>query len=156
MAALQSEYSLWWREPGKEILPTLEELQIGFVPFGPLDKGFLNGTINENTQFDYRSTAPRFAPEACRANQALMDLLGKIASERQTAPAQITLAWLLAQKPWIVPIPGTTKLYRLEENIKAADIEPTLGNLVNINSAISHITAHVDRYSADRQKLVGR
>ena len=159
VAALQSEYSLWWREPEKEILPTLEELQIGFVPFSPLGKGFLTGAINENTKFDstdYRNTVPRFTPEARRANQALVDLLGKIASKRQATPAQIALAWLLAQKPWIVPIPGTTKLHRLEENIKAADLELTPGDLADINSAISHITVQGDRYSANRQKLVGR
>jgi aryl-alcohol dehydrogenase-like predicted oxidoreductase len=159
VTALQSEYSLWWREPEKEILPTLEELQIGFVPFSPLGKGFLTGTINENTQFDnndFRNTVPRFTPEARKANQALVDLLGRIASEKQATPAQIALAWLLAQKPWIVPIPGTTKLHRLEENIKAADIELTPADLTDINSALSHITVQGDRYSPDRQKLVGR
>jgi aryl-alcohol dehydrogenase-like predicted oxidoreductase len=159
VAALQSEYSLWWREPEQEILPTLEELQIGFVPFSPLGKGFLTGAINENTQFDssdFRNTVPRFKPDARKANQALVDLLGRLASERQATSAQIALAWLLAQKPWIVPIPGTTKLHRLEENIKAADIELTPSDLVAINSALSHIMVQGERYSPDRQKLVGR
>lgn len=159
VAALQSEYSLWWREPEKEILPTLEELQIGFVPFSPLGKGFLTGAINENTQFDstdYRNTVPRFTSEARKANKVLVDLLGKIASEKQATPAQIALAWLLAQKPWIVPIPGTTKLHRLEENIKAADIELMTRDLADINSAISQVHVQGDRYSPDRQKLVGR
>jgi aryl-alcohol dehydrogenase-like predicted oxidoreductase len=158
VTALQSEYSLWWREPEKEILPTLEELQIGFVPFSPLGKGFLTGAINENTTFDstdFRNTVPRFTPEARKANQVLVDLLGKIAAERKATPAQIALAWLLSQKPWIVPIPGTTKLHRLEENIKAADVQLTPSDLVDINTALSHIQVQGDRYSADRQKLVG-
>ena len=123
VTALQSEYSLWWREPEKEVLPTLEELGIGFVPFSPLGKGFLTGTIDENTTFDstdFRNIVPRFTPEARKANQALVDLLGEIAARKQATPAQIALAWLLAQKPWIVPIPGTTKLHRLEENLGAA------------------------------------
>ena len=126
VTALQSEYSLWWREPEKEVLPTLEELGIGFVPFSPLGKGFLTGAINENTTFDstdFRNIVPRFTPEARKANQALVDLLGEIAGRKQATPAQIALAWLLAQKPWIVPIPGTTKLHRLEENIGAAAVE---------------------------------
>lgn len=159
VTALQSEYSLWWREPEKEILPTLEELQIGFVPFSPLGKGFLTGAINENTQFasnDFRNTVPRFTTEARKANQVLVDLLGRIASEKQATPAQIALAWLLAQKPWIVPIPGTTKLRRLEENIKGADIELTPADLTDINNALSHIKIQGERYSPDRQKLVGR
>lgn len=159
ITALQSEYSLWWREPEKEILPTLEELQIGFVPFSPLGKGFLTGAINENTKFnssDFRNTVPRFTSEARKANQALVDLLGRIASEKKATPAQIALAWLLAQKPWIVPIPGTTKLHRLEENIKAAEIELTSGDLADINSALSQIKVQGERYSPDRQKLVGR
>jgi aryl-alcohol dehydrogenase-like predicted oxidoreductase len=159
VTALQSEYSLWWREPEKEILPTLEELQIGFIPFSPLGKGFLTGAINENTKFDssdFRNTVPRFTPEARRANQALVELLGRIAAEKEATPAQIALAWLLAQKPWIVPIPGTTKLHRLEENIKAADIELASGDLADIDSALSHIKVQGDRYSPDRQKLVGR
>src|SRR6195952_5175066 len=125
VAALQSEYSLWWREPEKEILPTLEELGIGFVTFSPLGKGFLTGAINENTTFDstdFRNVVPRFTPEARKANQAVVDLLSEIASRKQTTPARVALAWLLAQKPWIVPIPGTTKLHRLEENIAAADV----------------------------------
>ena len=159
VTALQSEYSLWWREPEKEILPLLEELQIGFVPFSPLGKGFLTGAINENTQFDssdFRNTVPRFTPEARKANQALVAMLGRIAAEKKATPAQIALAWLLAQKPWIVPIPGTTKLHRLEENIKAADIALTSGDLADINSALSHIAVQGDRYSPDRQKLIGR
>lgn len=159
VAALQSEYSLWWREPEKEILPTLEELGIGFVPFSPLGKGFLTGAITENTTFDstdFRNTVPRFTPEARKANHALVDVLGKIASGKQATPAQIALAWLLAQKPWIVPIPGTTKLHRLEENIGAAAIELAPGDLRDIDSAISQITVQGDRYAADRQKLVGR
>lgn len=159
VAALQSEYSLWWRAPEKEILPTLEELGIGFVPFSPLGKGFLTGAITENTTFDstdFRNTVPRFAPEARKANHALVDVLGKIASGKQATPAQIALAWLLAQKPWIVPIPGTTKLHRLEENIGAAAIELTPADLRDIDSAVSQITVQGDRYAADRQKLVGR
>ncbi|MQR00307.1 aldo/keto reductase [Glaciimonas soli] len=159
VTALQSEYSLWWREPEKEILPMLEELQIGFVPFSPLGKGFLTGAINENTRFDssdFRNTVPRFTSEARKANQTLVDMLGQIASEKTATPAQIALAWLLAQKPWIVPIPGTTKLHRLEENIKAAEIELTPSDLAHINSALSDITVQGDRYSPDRQKLVGR
>src|SRR3569832_2197518 len=159
VTALQSEYSLWWREPEKEILPTLEELQIGLVPFSPLGKGFLTGTINENTQFDstdFRNTVPRFTPEARKANHALVDLLGNIATEKKATPAQVALAWLLAQKPWIVPIPGTTKLHRLEENVKAADIELTAADLVDINNALSPIQVQGERYSQDRQKLVGR
>ncbi len=135
VTALQSEYSLWWREPEKEVLPTLEELGIGFVPFSPLGKGFLTGTINENTTFDstdFRNIVPRFTPEARKANQALVDLLAQIATRKKATPAQIALAWLLAQKPWIVPIPGTTKLHRLEENIGAADVELTSDDLRDI------------------------
>jgi aryl-alcohol dehydrogenase-like predicted oxidoreductase len=159
VAALQSEYSLWWREPEKEILPTLEELGIGFVPFSPLGKGFLTGAINADTTFDstdFRNTVPRFTPEARQANQALVALLADIARQKQATPAQIALAWLLAQKPWIVPIPGTTKLHRLEENIGAAAIELTAGDLESINNAVSKIPVQGDRYSADRQKLVSR
>jgi pyridoxine 4-dehydrogenase len=159
VAALQSEYSLWWREPEKEILPTLEELGIGFVPFSPLGKGFLTGAINADTTFDstdFRNTVPRFTPEARQANQALVELLADIARQKQATPAQIALAWLLAQKPWIVPIPGTTKLHRLEENIGAAAIELTAGDLESINNAVSKIPVQGDRYSADRQKLVSR
>lgn len=159
VAALQSEYSLWWREPEKEILPVLEELGIGFVPFSPLGKGFLTGKMDETTRFDstdFRNTVPRFTPEARKANQVLVDLLGKIASGKQATPAQIALAWLLAQKPWIVPIPGTTKLHRLEENLGAAAIELTPDDLREIESAVSKITVQGERYPADRQKLVGR
>jgi aryl-alcohol dehydrogenase-like predicted oxidoreductase len=135
VTALQSGYSLWWREPGKEVLPTLEELGIGFVPFSPLGKGFLTGAINVNTKFDdtdFRSIVPRFTPEARNANHALVDLLGEIATRKKAAPAQIALAWLLAKKPWIVPIPGTTKLHRLEENIGAASIKLTSDDLRDI------------------------
>ena len=159
VTALQSEYFLWWREPEKEILPTLEELGIGFVPFSPLGKGFLTGAISENTTFDssdFRNTVPRFKPEARKANQVLVDLLGRIALQKHATPAQIALAWLLAQKPWIVPIPGTTKLHRLEENIGAAALELSVAELRHIDSAISQITVQGDRYSADRQQLVGR
>src|SRR5437762_4464853 len=155
ITALQSEYSLWWREPEKEILPSLEELGIGFVPFSPLGKGFLTGAISENTAFDssdFRNTVPRFKPEARKANQVLVDLLGGIASRMHATPAQIALAWLLAQKPWIVPIPGTTKLHRLEENIGAAAVELRPDDLHRIDSAVSQITVHGDRYSADRQQ----
>src|SRR5437762_2996082 len=155
VTALQSEYSLWWREPEDEILPTLEELGIGFVPFSPLGKGFLTGAINESTTFDssdFRNTVPRFKPEARKANQVLVDLLGGIAFRKHATPAQIALAWLLAQKPWIVPIPGTTKLHRLEENIGAAAVELSPDDLHHIDSAVSEITVHGDRYSADRQQ----
>src|SRR3984957_57628 len=143
VAALQSEYSLWWREPEKEVIPTLEELGIGFVPFSPLGKGFLTGKISEDTQFDkndFRNIVPRFTPENRKANQAFVDLLGKIAQRKKATPAQIALAWLLAQKPWIVPIPGTTKLSRLEENIGAVDVELTTEDLAEIESAASKIT----------------
>jgi aryl-alcohol dehydrogenase-like predicted oxidoreductase len=159
VAALQSEYSLWWREPEQEILPTLEELGIGFVPFSPLGKGFLTGAINENTRFDstdYRNTVPRFTPEARKANQGLVEVLAAIGTRKQATPAQISLAWLLAQKPWIVPIPGTTKPHRLEENIGAAAIELTPDDLRDIGDAMAKITVHGDRYSPERQKLVGR
>src|SRR6476646_6452273 len=143
VTALQSEYSLWWREPEEEVLPVLEELVIGFVPFSPLGKGFLTGTIDENTTFDstdFRNVVPRFTPEARKANQALVDLLGEIGKRKKATPAQIALAWLLAQKPWIVPIPGTTKLNRLEENIGAAAIELTSNDLREIDSAASKVT----------------
>jgi aryl-alcohol dehydrogenase-like predicted oxidoreductase len=159
VTALQSEYSLWWREPEQEILPTLEELGIGFVPFSPLGKGFLTGAINERTTFDstdFRNTVPRFMPEARKANQVLVELLGRIASRKDATPAQVALAWLLAQKPWIVPIPGTTKLHRLKENIGAAAMELTPDDLHHINSAVAKINVQGDRYSADRQQLVGR
>ncbi len=159
VAALQSEYSLWWREPEEEVLPTLEELGIGFVPFSPLGKGFLTGAISENTTFDstdFRNIVPRFSPEARKANQALVDLLSQIAAGKRTTPAQIALAWLLAQKPWIVPIPGTTKLHRLEENIGAAGLELTPDDLQDIDSAVSKITVQGARYPEHLQKLVGR
>jgi len=159
VAALQSEYSLWWKEPESEILPTLEELGIGFVPFSPLGKGFLTGKINENTKFDkkdFRSIVPRFTEENRKANKGLIDLLGKIADERKATPAQIALAWLLAQKPWIVPIPGTTKLNRLEENIGAGSITLTPGELRNINSELEKIKVSGERYPEHLQKLVGR
>jgi aryl-alcohol dehydrogenase-like predicted oxidoreductase len=159
VTAVQSEYSLWWREPEEEILPTLEELGIGFVPFSPLGKGFLTGAIGENTAFDtsdFRNTVPRFKPEARKANQVLVDLLGRIALQKHSTPAQIALAWLLAQKPWIVPIPGTTKLHRLEENIGAAAVDLGPDDLHQIDSAVAQITVQGDRYSPDRQQLVGR
>jgi aryl-alcohol dehydrogenase-like predicted oxidoreductase len=148
VTALQSEYSLWWREPEKEILPTLEELGIGFVPFSPLGKGFLTGAISASTKFDstdFRNVVPRFTPEARKANQALVDLLGEIAARKKATPAQIALAWLLAQKPWIVPIPGTTKLSRLEENVGAAAVELTSGDLSEIEGVLSRVTVQGDR-----------
>lgn len=159
VSALQSEYSLWWREPEKEILPTLEQLGIGFVPFSPLGKGFLTGTITENTKFDstdFRNIVPRFSPEARKTNQVLVNLLGRIAAQKKATPAQIALAWLLAQKPWIVPIPGTTKLHRLEENIGAASIQLTPDDLRNIASALSKIDVQGDRYPPSLQARVGR
>jgi aryl-alcohol dehydrogenase-like predicted oxidoreductase len=159
VAALQSEYSLWWREPQQEILPTLEELGIGFVPFSPLGKGFLTGAITENTTFDsgdFRNIVPRFTPEARKANQAAVDLLADIAMRKNATPAQIALAWLLAQKPWIVPIPGTTKLHRLEENIGAAEVELSADDLRDINNAVSKITVQGARYPAHLQQRVGR
>lgn len=159
VTALQSEYSLWWREPEEEILPALEELGIGFVPFSPLGKGFLTGAITENTTFDstdFRNTVPRFTPEARKANHALVDVLAGIAARKQATPAQIALAWLLARKPWIVPIPGTTKLHRLEENIGAASVELAPDDLRDIGDALGKITVQGDRYSQDRQKLVSR
>jgi aryl-alcohol dehydrogenase-like predicted oxidoreductase len=159
VAALQSEYSLWWREPEKEFLPTLEELGIGFVPFSPLGKGFLTGAINENTKFDsadFRNVAPRFTPEARKANQALVDLLGQIAARKKATSAQIALAWLLAQKPWIVPIPGATKLNHLEENVGAAAVELTPDDVSEIEGALSKITVQGDRYPPHLQARVGR
>jgi aryl-alcohol dehydrogenase-like predicted oxidoreductase len=159
VAALQSEYSLWWREPETEILPVLEELGIGFVPFSPLGKGFLTGAINENTTFDskdFRNIVPRFTLEARKANQALVDLLGQIAARKKATPAQIALAWLLAQKPWIVPIPGTTKLNRLYENLGAAEIELTRDDLRDIDAALSKVTVQGARYPEHLQRLVGR
>jgi len=159
VAALQSEYSLWWRQPEAEVLPTCEELGIGFVPFSPLGKGFLTGKIDENTSFDkndFRNIVPRFSPEARKANQALVDLLGSIAAAKRATPAQIALAWLLAQKPWIVPIPGTTKLHRLKENIGAADIELTEADLRQIEEAVAHIKVQGDRYPPHLAALTGR
>ena len=159
VTALQSEYSLWWREPEAEILPTLEELGIGFVPFSPLGKGFLTGAISETTRFDsgdFRNVVPRFTPEARKANQALVDLLGRIAAQKKATPAQIALAWLLARKPWIVPIPGTTKLHRLEENLGAADVDLTADDLGDIESAVSEIPVQGARYPAHLQQRVGR
>jgi aryl-alcohol dehydrogenase-like predicted oxidoreductase len=159
VTALQSEYSLWWREPEAEVIPTLEELGIGFVPFSPLGKGFLTGKISEDTTFDksdFRNIVPRFSPENRRANQAVVDLLGTIAQQKNATPAQIALAWLLAQKPWIVPIPGTTKVHRLEENIGAAGVELTSDDLRQIENAASRITVQGARYPEELQKLVGR
>ena len=159
VAALQSEYSLWWREPEKEILPTLEELGIGFVPFSPLGKGFLTGAINESTTFDstdFRNVVPRFTAENRKANEGLVDVLGRLAAAKNVTRAQIALAWLLAQKPWIVPIPGTTKLHRLEENIGAAAVELTADDLHKIGDALSEIEVVGDRYPAHLQKLVSR
>lgn len=159
VTALQSEYSLWWREPEQEVIPTLEELGIGFVPFSPLGKGFLTGAINKDTQFDktdFRNIVPRFTPENRDANQAFVDLLGEFAAQKKATPAQVALAWILAQKPWIVPIPGTTKLHRLEENIGAAGVELTPEDLRQIDSAASTIAAQGARYPEELQKLVGR
>ena len=159
VTALQSEYSLWWREPEAEIIPTLEELGIGFVPFSPLGKGFLTGKIDENTTFDstdFRNTVPRFAPEARKANRALVDLLETIAQRKKATSAQIALAWVLAQKPWIVPIPGTTKLHRLQENVAAASIELSEGDLREIESATSGITVQGARYSEAAQRMINR
>lgn len=159
VTALQSEYSLWWREPEEVILPTLEELGIGFVPFSPLGKGFLTGAIDQNTKFDkndFRNTVPRFSEENRKANQTLVALLGKISAEHHASSAQIALAWLLAQKSWIVPIPGTTKLHRLEENIGAADIQLTETNLKKINEALATISVQGNRYSEQAQKMINR
>jgi aryl-alcohol dehydrogenase-like predicted oxidoreductase len=159
VTALQSEYSLWWREPEAEVIPTMEELGIGFVPFSPLGKGFLTGKISEDTNFDkgdFRNIVPRFTPENRKANQALVDLLGGFAQQKKATPAQIALAWLLAQKPWIVPIPGTTKLHRLEENIGAAAVELTPEDLRQIDSAASKIKPQGARYPEELQKMVGR
>ena len=159
VTALQSEYSLWWRDPEAAVLPTLEELGIGFVPFSPLGKGFLTGKIDENTKFDaadFRNIVPRFSPEARKANRAVVDLLGSIAARMKATPAQLALAWLLAQKPWIVPIPGTTKLHRLEENIGAASVELTPDDLRDLTTAAAKITVQGARYPEHLQKLVGR
>jgi aryl-alcohol dehydrogenase-like predicted oxidoreductase len=159
VTALQSEYSLWWREPEREVLPTLQELGIGFVPYSPLGKGFLTGAIDASTAFDktdFRNIVPRFSPDARKANKALVDLLGEIAKRKGATSAQIALAWLLAQKPWIVPIPGTTKLHRLEENIAAAAVTLTAGDLSNIERALSQVTVEGARYPEHLQALVGR
>jgi len=159
LTALQSEYSLWTRTPEKEVIPTLEELGIGFVPYSPLGKGFLTGTMNENTKLDstdFRSTLPRFTPEAMKANQALIDLLGNIAKRKKATPAQIALAWLLAQKPWIVPIPGTTKLHRLDENIGAVAVELTPDDLREIETAASKIKVQGARYPEKLEQMTGR
>ena len=159
LTALQSEYSLWTRTPEKEVIPTLEELGIGFVPYSPLGKGFLTGKIDENTTFDstdFRNTLPRFTPEARKMNQALIDLLGKIAEPKKATPAQIALAWLLAQEPWIVPIPGTTKLKRLEENIGAVEIELTPDDLREIEGASSRIKVEGARYPEKLEAMTGR
>jgi aryl-alcohol dehydrogenase-like predicted oxidoreductase len=159
VTALQSEYSLWWREPEKEIFPLLEELGIGFVPFSPLGKGFLTGAINESTSFDktdFRNIVPRFSEENRKANQGLVDVLKKIAAGLKATPAQVALAWLLAQKPWIAPIPGTTKLHRMEENVGAADIELTADSLRDIESALSTIAVQGERYPAHMQARVGK
>ncbi len=159
VVALQSEYSLWWREPEAEVIPTLEELGIGFVPFSPLGKGFLTGKISEDTQFDkndFRNIVPRFAPENRKANQALVDLLGRFAQQKKATPAHIALAWLLAQKPWIVPIPGTTKLHRLEENIGAANLELSPEDLRELETPASKIAVQGARYPEELQKMVGR
>ena len=159
VAALQSEYSLWWRKPEAEVIPTLEELGIGLVPYSPLGKGFLTGKIDENTTFDssdFRSTLPRFTPEALKANQALIDLLGSIAEQKQATPAQIALAWLLAQKPWIVPIPGTTKQHRLDENIGAVSVELTPADLRDIDNAASKIAVQGARYPEKLEQMTGR
>jgi aryl-alcohol dehydrogenase-like predicted oxidoreductase len=159
VTALQSEYSLWWREPEQEVIPALEELGIGFVPFSPLGKGFLTGTIDEETPFagsDFRNTVPRFSPEARKANKALVDLLAAIAARKQVTPAQLALAWLLAQKPWIVPIPGTTKLHRCEENLGAASLELSAEDLHEITDAASKIEIQGARYPEHLQRLVGR
>jgi aryl-alcohol dehydrogenase-like predicted oxidoreductase len=159
VTALQSEYSLWWRQPEKEIMPALDELGIGLVPYSPLGRGFLTGKMDANTTFDssdFRSGLPRFAPEAIKANQALIERLNEIAKRMNATPAQIALAWILAQKPWIVPIPGTTKLHRLEENIGAAEINLTPGDLRDIESAASEITVHGARYPERLEQLTGR
>jgi aryl-alcohol dehydrogenase-like predicted oxidoreductase len=159
VTALQSEYSLWWREPEEEILPVLEELGIGFVPFSPLGKGFLTGKIDESTTFDssdFRNTVPRFSPENRKANQAVVDIVAKVATRKGATPAQIALAWVLSQRPWIVPIPGTTKLHRLEENLGAATVELTVDDLREIEQAVSSITVQGARYSEGAQRMIDR
>jgi len=159
VTAVQSEYSLWWREPEEEVLPTLEELGIGFVPFSPLGRGFLTGKIDESTSFDatdFRNTVPRFTPENRKANQAMVDLVTSVAARKKATPAQIALAWLLTRKPWIVPIPGTTKLHRLEENLGAVDVELTADDLREIEGATSKIALQGSRYSESSQRMVDR
>ena len=159
VTALQSEYSLWWRQPEEEVIPTLEELGIGFVPFSPLGKGFLTGKIDANTQFDstdFRNIVPRFTPEARKANQAVVDLIARIAEQKKATPAQLAIAWVLAQKPWMAPIPGTTKLHRLEENLGAASVELTPADLKEINSAVSKIAVQGARYPEHIAKMTGR
>ena len=159
VTALQSEYSLWWREPEREVLPTLEELGIGLVPYSPLGRGFLTGAISEHTRFDandFRNLLPRFTPEGLKANQTLVDTIRQIARRNGATPAQIALAWLLAQKPWIVPIPGTTKLHRLEENLAATDVRLTREELRDIESTVARVEVQGDRYPADLQERVGR
>jgi aryl-alcohol dehydrogenase-like predicted oxidoreductase len=159
LTALQSEYSLWWREPEREVLPTLEELGIGLVPYSPLGRGFLTGAISEHTRFDandFRNLLPRFTPEGLKANQTLVDTIRQIARRKGATPAQIALAWLLAQKPWIVPIPGTTKLHRLEENLAATDVRLTREELLDIESTVARVEVQGDRYPADLQARVGR
>ncbi|TCK74102.1 aldo/keto reductase [Acidipila rosea] len=159
VTALQSEYSLWWREPEREVIPTLEELGIGLVPYSPLGKGYLTGKVNESTELessDFRKILPRFTPEAMKANQGIVDLLVRIAKAKNATPAQIALAWLLAQKPWIVPIPGTTKLHRMEENAAAVDVELTASDLREIDEAAAKIKIEGGRYPAEIQKMVGR
>jgi pyridoxine 4-dehydrogenase len=159
VAALQSEYSLWWREPEGEIMPALEELGIGFVPFSPLGKGYLTGKIDETTTFDasdFRNTVPRFSPENRKANQGVVELIGRVAGRKQATPAQVALAWLLARKPWIVPIPGTTKLHRLQENVAAAAVELSEGDLREIETAANRIEVHGTRYSEAAQQMINR
>lgn len=159
VAALQSEYSLWWREPEAEVLPTCEALGVGFVPFSPLGKGFLTGKIDANTSFaadDFRNTVPRFSPEARQANQSLVEVLERLAAAKQATPAQLALAWLLARKPWIVPIPGTTKLHRLEENIGAGSVSLTPEDLQQIERALAHVRVQGERYPAHLAARVGK
>jgi aryl-alcohol dehydrogenase-like predicted oxidoreductase len=159
VAALQSEYSLWWREPEKDVLPTLEELGIGFVPFSPLGKGFLTGAIDKDTQFDksdFRNIVPRFSAENRQANQEVVDLIAAFAKQKKATPAQIAIAWILAQKPWMVPIPGTTKLHRLEENLRAANVELTPDDLLKLDEATSKVSIQGARYPENLQKLVNR
>jgi len=159
VAALQSEYSLWWREPEKEVIPTLEELGIGFVPFSPLGKGFLTGKIDENTTFDssdFRNIVPRFTADNRKANQVVVDLLATIAKQKNATPAQIALAWLLAQRPWIVPIPGTTKMHRFEENIGAVSVDLSDAELKDLDRATSEMTFHGARYPENLARLTGR